>query len=89
VPTTLELGYKDSDLDPWPGLLAPRATPRPIVERLAREIGIALKEPNVVSRLEPNGIIPTDVKLKAFEAASSKEIEVNAAIAKAISLKPT
>lgn len=89
VPTTLELGFKNSDLDPWVGLLAPRATPKPIIERLAREIGIALKDPNVVSRMEPNGIIPTDVKLDAFEAAISKEMEVNAEIAKAISLKPS
>lgn len=89
VPTTLELGFKNSDFDPWVGLLAPRATPRPIMERLAREIGIALKEPNVASRLEPNGIIPTDVSLDAFDALIAREMEVNAEIAKAIQLKPS
>lgn len=89
VPTTTELGFKNSDYDPWVGLLAPRGTPRPILERLAREIGRAMKEPNVASRLTPNGILPTDVTLDAFDALIAKEIEVNAEIAKSIALRPT
>jgi tripartite-type tricarboxylate transporter receptor subunit TctC len=89
VPTTLELGFKNSDYDPWVGLLAPRGTARPIMERLAREIGTAMKEPGVAARLAPNGILPTDLTLDAFDAAIVKEIEINAEIAKAISLRPT
>lgn len=89
VPTTTELGFKNSDYDPWVGLLAPRATPRPIMERLAREIGLAIKEPNVASRLAPNGILPTNVALDAFDALIAKEIEINAEIAKSISLRPS
>ena len=89
VPTTTELGFKNSDYDPWVGLLAPRGTPRPIMERLAREIGLAMKEPNVASRLTPNGILPTDLTLHAFDALIAKEIEVNAEIAKSISLRPS
>jgi len=89
VPTTTELGFKNSDYDPWVGLLAPRGTPRPIMERLAREIGLAMKEPNVASRLTPNGILPTDLTLDAFDALIAKEIEVNAEIAKSISLRPS
>lgn len=88
VPTTLELGFKDSDFDPWAGLLAPRGTPRPILERLASEIGKAMKVPSVAARLEPNGILPTDLTLDAFDALIAKEIEVQAQIAKAVSLKP-
>jgi len=59
------------------------------MERLAREIGLAMKDPNVASRLTPNGILPTDVSLDAFDALIVKEIEVNAEIAKSISLRPT
>lgn len=87
VPTTLEAGFQNSDFDPWVGLVAPRATPRAIMERLAREIGRALKEPKVTEKLTPNGILPTDVALEAFDALIAREIEVNAEIAKAIALK--
>jgi tripartite-type tricarboxylate transporter receptor subunit TctC len=39
VPTFTEAGLPGFDLRPWQGMLAPGATPRPIVEQLSREIG--------------------------------------------------
>ena len=87
APTTTELGFKDSDYGSWLGMLAPRGTPRPILERLAREIGLAMKVPSVAARLAPNGIQPTDVTLEAFDALIVKDIEVHMQIAKAISLR--
>ena len=89
VPTTVELGFKSSDYDPWVGLLAPRGTPRPILERLAREVGLAMKEPDVAAKLEPNGILPKDVTLEAFDAQIVRDIEINAEIAKALALAPS
>ena len=88
VPTTTEAGFKDSDTAAWVGLLAPKATPRPIIERLAREVGIALKDPKVASKLTPNGMLITDVTLAAFDAQIAAEVQTNAAIAKALGLKP-
>ena len=38
VPTTLELGFADSDYTFWNGFLAPAQTPKPIIERLHGEI---------------------------------------------------
>ena len=87
VPTTTELGFKDSEFGSWLGMLAPRGTPRPILERLAREIGLAMKVPSVAARLEPNGIQPTDVTLEAFDALVERDIEVHGQIARAISLR--
>ncbi len=88
VPTTLELGFKDSDYEPWVGMLAPAGTPRPILERLAREIAAAVKEPGVAAKLEPNGIVPMPLELDAFGALIAKEIKDNAVLAKALALKP-
>ena len=88
VPTTLESGFKDSDYELWVGMLAPGGTPRPILERLAREIAAAVKEPGVAAKLEPNGIIPMSVELDAFGAQIASEIKVNAGLAKSLALKP-
>jgi tripartite-type tricarboxylate transporter receptor subunit TctC len=37
------------------GLLAPAGTPRPIIERLNRELGAALAAPDVRSRIREDG----------------------------------
>jgi len=39
VPTMIESGVPDFDADQWIGMLAPRGTPRPVVDALAAEIG--------------------------------------------------
>lgn len=88
VPTTTEAGFKDSNSAAWVGLLAPAATPRPIIERLAKEVAAALKEPKVADKLTPNGMLIMSVSLAAFDAQIAQEIKTNAAIAKALGLKP-
>src|SRR5438132_7621887 len=42
VPTTLELGYKDSDYTFWTGMFLPAKTPRDIVDKLHQETQKAL-----------------------------------------------
>jgi tripartite-type tricarboxylate transporter receptor subunit TctC len=52
VPTAEELGVKGFDVRTWAGLLAPKGTPSPIIERLNSELRIVLDEPNIKARLE-------------------------------------
>jgi tripartite-type tricarboxylate transporter receptor subunit TctC len=39
----------------WHGLLAPRATPQPVIDRLHREIAKAVHHPDVASRFAIDG----------------------------------
>ena len=55
VPTVDEAGVKVVQR-PTAGMLAPAATPAPIIERLNRELNAALKAPDVVAFLKDNGI---------------------------------
>lgn len=55
VPTMAEQGMADFDAGELHGVLAPAKTPRPIVDRLNREIVIALKRPEVQKKLEAQG----------------------------------
>ena len=58
VPTMVESGAPGFDTDQWIGLLAPARTPQPIVDKLARAVDEALRNPTVRSSMEKNGIVP-------------------------------
>jgi tripartite-type tricarboxylate transporter receptor subunit TctC len=59
------------NLAAWNGFVAPAATPRPILELLAKETAAAAKDSKIAQRLIELGIEPGDVTLEAF----SREIE--------------
>lgn len=58
VPTFIESGLRDFDVTGWNGVFAPAGTPRPIVDRLQREITAVLKIPEVRNRLEALDVVP-------------------------------
>ncbi len=87
VPTTLELGFVDSDYTFWTGLLAPAKTPRPIIERLHAEVQKALALPAVQSKLAAQGAEPMPLAPQEFDALIAKEIASNLKLAQAAGLK--
>jgi tripartite-type tricarboxylate transporter receptor subunit TctC len=58
VPTVAEQGYPGFRTVTWNGYVAPAATPRDIIERVAREIGAACKDAAFVERLNKIGVDP-------------------------------
>jgi tripartite-type tricarboxylate transporter receptor subunit TctC len=56
VPTLDEAGLKGYSAYVWMGLLAPKGTPAPVVDRLNREFKAALTAPEVVRFMEEAGI---------------------------------
>ena len=46
------------ELNSWYGLLAPKGTPRPIIQRLYEETVAALKKPDVIEWMKQNGLEP-------------------------------
>jgi tripartite-type tricarboxylate transporter receptor subunit TctC len=87
VPTTLELGYANSDYTFWNGFLAPRQTPKPIIERLHNEIGKIVNRTDVKDKLAKQGVEPLPLSPAEFDALMTKEIAENLALAKAAGLK--
>lgn len=55
MPTMIEAGVAGYAVTQWHGLLAPRGTPKPIIDRLYKEIVKAVQRPEVASRLEQDG----------------------------------
>ena len=69
VPTMIESGVPGFIVTQWHGMLAPRGTPRPVIERLHREIVKAVQRPDVASRLAldgTEGIASTPEEFSAF-----------------------
>jgi tripartite-type tricarboxylate transporter receptor subunit TctC len=87
VPTTIELGYPDSDYSFWNGMLVPAKTPRPIIERLHAEVQKALALPAVQTKLAPQGVEPMPLAPQEFDALIAKEIVTNIDLARAAGLK--
>ncbi|MDO8595922.1 MAG: tripartite tricarboxylate transporter substrate binding protein, partial [Sulfuricaulis sp.] len=51
LPTLIEAGVPGYAVTQWHGLLAPRGTPRAVIDRLHKEIARAVSRPEVASRL--------------------------------------
>ena len=83
VPTFAELGYPGVSLAAWAGLLAPASTPKPVLDKLAQQIGQVLGQPEVRQRLEALGMVPVGAGPAAFDALIAREIELYDRIAKA------
>ena len=58
VPTAAEAGVRGYESAAWFAFLAPRATPRPIIERLHKEIAAAVADPAIRTRFADLGAEP-------------------------------
>jgi tripartite-type tricarboxylate transporter receptor subunit TctC len=87
VPTTLELGYANSDYTFWNGLFLPVKTPRDIVERLHQETQKAANSQAVREKLAQQGIDPMPLTAEAFDSQIKKEIADSIALVKAAGIR--
>lgn len=74
LPTIAESGVPDYELLIWNGMVAPAATPPAIIERLYREIALALRSDSVIERLAVDGSRPFPEAPAAFASFLRAEI---------------
>src|SRR5918992_1887286 len=87
VPTIAESGYPGYEALNWYGFLAPRGTPKEIVDRLNREIVKALANPQVVSALHKNGTEPKSSSPEEFAAYIKREYDTWGKVVKEAGIK--
>ena len=58
LPTLIEAGYPDLEVDLWLGVFAPVSTTTAVVRRLNAEINTALKDPTVIAAFAKVGVEP-------------------------------
>lgn len=88
VPTTTEAGFSNSEYNFWFGVFAPAKTPHAVIQRLYQEIAKALEDPGVKGKLAKLGVQPMPMMPAQFDGYVRKEIEQNAALVKAVGIKP-
>jgi len=66
VPTISEAGLPGYDMNPWIGVFAPAATPRPIIDRLNAEMNAAMGMTEVVATLTRQGLDPAPSTVDEF-----------------------
>ena len=78
APTLAEQGLKDFEVVVWHGIYAPKGTPKPIIDKMNAAVRTALKDPDVVKRMDDLGaeIVP-DAKNtpEALHALLKSEID--------------
>ncbi len=74
VPTMSELGYAGFRTLTWNGLVAPAGTPKNIVDKLASEIVLALKDQQVRQRLVSYGVDPLGDSPEQFAATIAADL---------------
>lgn len=75
IPTLQEQGVPDFDVASWYGIAAPASTPRPIIERLGREIVAALGDPGIMQRTREFGAEPMPLGPAEYDAFMRAEVE--------------
>ena len=88
VPTIAEQGYQGYEALNWYGFLAPRGTPREIIDRLNKEIVKALANPQVVAALHKTGTEPKSSTPEEFGAYIKREFDTWGKVVKEAGIKP-
>ena len=73
VPTFAELGIKDMTISNWFGIVAPKGTPKPVVEKLNQAINQALREPDLAQRITAPGNLIGGGSPESFASFVSEE----------------
>lgn len=74
APTLAEAGVPGFEMQSWQGVFAPVGTPKPIVDRLGREIAALIALPDVQEKLRKLGVEPDGRASEAFIAFQRAEI---------------
>ena len=88
VPTLAEIGLPKAQYQFWVGSFAPAKTPKPIVERLNREVIAALKVKEVADKIIALGANTMPMTPAEFDTFVRKEIALNGEIVKASGYQP-
>jgi tripartite-type tricarboxylate transporter receptor subunit TctC len=87
VPTFIEAGVADFDINSWVGLLAPAKTPRAIVDRLNSELNAVLNDPVVRERLVTLGITASPGGPERFGRDMARDLSRYAGVVKSANIK--
>ncbi len=75
VPSVMETGVAQLDMESWFGLFAPAATPAPVLARLRAEMARVMVMPDIVDRFQKGGGMAMKLGTADTEALVKREVE--------------
>ena len=87
VPTAAEAGLGNMSLTPWGGIFGPKGMPKEAVDRLARELAVVLKRPDVRGGFGKIAFEPKSSTPEELTAILKQQIEVWGSIAREVGIK--
>jgi tripartite-type tricarboxylate transporter receptor subunit TctC len=87
TPTFIESGVADFESSSWVGILAPAKTPRPVIEKLNKELNALLTSPDTIERLAKLGIVATPGTPEQFGEQMKADLAKYGPVVKAANIK--
>lgn len=87
IPTVAEQGLAGFAVEQWHGLLAPAATPEPVIDRLHQVLALILAEPEMQQALREQGYTPARQSAAQFGKLIAADIARYAAVTAQLGLK--
>jgi len=82
VPTMAEQGFAEAQVTPWFGVVVPKGTPEPIVDRVSKALEAALATPDVRQRLDVAGCEAKSAPRQTFADIIKADIALWAKVVK-------
>jgi tripartite-type tricarboxylate transporter receptor subunit TctC len=74
--TVAEQGFPNFNAAPWAGFLVPKGTPKPVVDKLSNDLIEALKQADIVQKMNELGSTVVASRPDEFRQFMSKQIEM-------------
>ncbi len=87
VPTFIESGVPDFEVNSWVGLLAPAKTPKAIIDKLNTELNAVLNDPETRDKLNVMGIAATPGAPEKFGDEMKRDLQRYGPVVKAAGIK--
>ena len=88
VPTMAEQGFPDAQVTPWFGIVVPKGTPEPIVDRISKALESALATSEVQQKLDIAGCEPKAASPAQFADIIKADVALWAKVVKDAGIEP-
>src|SRR5690606_34415975 len=88
IPTVAESGFPNYDVTIWTGLMAPKGTPEPILQKLRTAMAEILQEKDTIEKMHALGMDPGNTDAAALGQRIVQDIARWDAVATTANLKP-
>jgi tripartite-type tricarboxylate transporter receptor subunit TctC len=88
IPTAGEAGVPGYEASIWLGLMAPAATPKPVIDKLNAAVNAAIKRPEIIKLWTEQGVVPMSMTPEEFDKYLRGDIVKWAEVVKKFGDKP-